>query len=200
VAGTAAWLEQAERQDVTGRWRVASDLNWRRLKYWRRLLIQALEPAAARGATKTASEVLVEHGPHAVIQAWLLASWLTRRLGWQVQAGKVSDGTELSWRFRGAGGDTRVRVRRLAEGPPEVRRVRIAGTLEGKPGALNLRMEDGRRLAALLEGVEGAPRTLTLPPVSAAELVGKQLSDRERDPVFHESMAVAGAMAQCVLH
>jgi hypothetical protein len=60
-------------------------------------------------------------------------------------------------------------------------------------------MEDGRRLAALLEGVEGAPRTLTLPPVSAAELVGKQLSDRERDPVFHESMAVAGAMAQCVL-
>ena len=199
VAGTAAWLEQAERQDVTGRWRVASDLNWRRLKYWRRLLVQALEPAAARGAAKTASEVLVEHGPHAVIQAWLLASWLTRRLGWQVQAGKVSDGTELSWRFRGAGGDTRVRVRRLAEGPPEVRRVRIAGTLEGKPGALNLRLEDGRRLAALLEGVEGAPRTLTLPPVSAAELVGKQLSDRERDPVFHESMAVAGAMAQCVL-
>jgi glucose-6-phosphate dehydrogenase assembly protein OpcA len=200
VAGTAAWLEQAERQDVTGRWRVASDLNWRRLKFWRRILVQALEPAAARGATKTASEVLVEHGPHAVIQAWLLASWLTRRLGWQVQAGKVSDGTELSWRFRGTGGDTRVRVRRLAEGPPEVRRVRIAGTLEGKPGALNLRMEDGRRLAALLEGVEGAPRTLTLPPVSAAELVGKQLSDRERDPVFHESMAVAGAMAQCVLH
>jgi len=52
----------------------------------------------------------------------------------------------------------------------------------------------------VLEGVEGAPRTMTLPPVSAAELVGRQLSDRERDPVFHESMAVAGAMAQSVLN
>src|SRR5207253_5651598 len=36
VAATASWLEQVERPDVAGRWRVASDLNWRRLKYWRR--------------------------------------------------------------------------------------------------------------------------------------------------------------------
>jgi glucose-6-phosphate dehydrogenase assembly protein OpcA len=200
VAGTAAWLEQAERQDVTGRWRVASDLNWRRLKYWRRLLVQALEPGAARGAAESACEVTVEHGPHAVVQAWLLAGWLTQRLRWQVQAGKSSDGTELSWRCRAGGSDVRVRVRRLAQGPAEVMRVRISCVLEGKPGALNLMIEDGRRLAVVLEGVEGAPRTMTLPPVSAAELVGRQLSDRDRDPVFHESMAVAGAMAQSVLN
>ncbi len=37
VAATGVWLEQVERQDA-GRWRVASDLNWRRLKYWRRLI------------------------------------------------------------------------------------------------------------------------------------------------------------------
>jgi hypothetical protein len=81
-----------------------------------------------------------------------------------------------------------------------VRRVRVACTLDGKPCALNLVIEDGRRLAVLLEGIEAAPRTMTLPPSSAAELVGKQLSDRERDPVFHESMAVAQVMAQSVLH
>ncbi|HZY88353.1 MAG TPA: glucose-6-phosphate dehydrogenase assembly protein OpcA [Gemmataceae bacterium] len=200
VAATAGWLEQVERQDVSGRWRVASDLNWRRLKYWRRLLVQALESASAPGAAESATEVLVEHGPHAVVQAWELVSWLTLRLGWRVQAGKVSDGTELSWRFCGPRGDTRVRIRRLAEGPPEVRRVRVACTLDGKPCALNLVIEDGRRLAVLLEGIEAAPRTMTLPPSSAAELVGKQLSDRERDPVFHESMAVAQVMAQSVLH
>jgi hypothetical protein len=93
-----------------------------------------------------------------------------------------------------------VRVRRLGEGPAEVRRVRVACTLGGKPGALNLVVEDGQRLAILPEGVEAAPRTMTLPPASAAELVGKQLSDRERDPVFHESMTIAGVMAQSVLH
>jgi glucose-6-phosphate dehydrogenase assembly protein OpcA len=200
VAATANWLEQVERQDASGRWRVASDLNWRRLKFWRRLLMQALEPATAPGAAESASEVLVEHGPHAVVQAWELASWLTRRLGWRVQAGKVSDGTELSWRFQGARGEVRVRVRRLGEGPAEVRRVRVACTLGGKPGALNLVAEGGQRLAILPEGVEAAPRTMTLPPASAAELVGKQLSDRERDPVFHESMTIAGVMAQSVLH
>ena len=46
---------------------MASDLNWRRLKYWRRLLLQALEPASAPGAAETVSEVLVEHGPAAQI-------------------------------------------------------------------------------------------------------------------------------------
>ena len=45
VAATVDWLERIERGDGRGRWRVASDLNWRRLKYWRRLLTQALEPA-----------------------------------------------------------------------------------------------------------------------------------------------------------
>jgi hypothetical protein len=30
-------------------------------------------------------------------------------------------------------------------------------------------------------------------------LIGRQLSDRERDPVFHESMAVAQVMARSLL-
>ena len=55
------------------------------------------------------------------------------------------------------------------------------------------------RLATFLEGVDAAPRTQTLPPLSPAELVGKQLSDRERDPVFRESMAVAQVLAQSLL-
>src|SRR5262249_19629199 len=40
VAATAAWLERFERAAGPGFWRVASDLNWRRLKFWRRLLGQ----------------------------------------------------------------------------------------------------------------------------------------------------------------
>jgi glucose-6-phosphate dehydrogenase assembly protein OpcA len=199
VAATASWLEQVERSEHSSRWRVASDLNWRRLKYWRRLLTQALDPASAPGAAESVSELLVEHGPHAVVQAWELASWLSRRLGWRVQGGKVQSGKEMTWRFTGPGGDTRVRVKRLDEGPPEVRRVHIVCKLNDKPAALNLVWESPQRLAIQLEGVEGAPRTMAIPPHSIAELVGRQLSDRERDPVFRESMAVAQVMAQSLL-
>ena len=45
------------------------------------------------------SEIVVEHGPHAVVQAWELMSWFSSQLGWQVLTGKVQPGVELSWRF-----------------------------------------------------------------------------------------------------
>jgi hypothetical protein len=36
-------------------------------------------------------------------------------------------------------------------------------------------------------------------PQPLADLVARQLSDRERDPVFHDSMAVAQVFARSVL-
>jgi glucose-6-phosphate dehydrogenase assembly protein OpcA len=199
VAATASWLSLFEHVPPGGRWCVISDLNWRRLKYWRRLLGQALDPASAPGALESITEVLVEHGPHAVIQAWELVSWLAARLGWRVQAGRVRPGVEITWQFTAPHGVLSVRIRRLAEGPPEVRRVRIACALDGKPAALNVVVQDERRLAVLPEGVEAAPRTLVIQPQPLAGLVSRQLSDRELDPVFRESMAVAQVLAQSLL-
>src|SRR5262249_37723595 len=80
-----------------GHWRVASDLNWRRLKFWRRLTAQALDPMTAPGALDSISDIQVEHGPHAVVQAWLLVGWMASRLGWRVQTGRVDPGAELVW-------------------------------------------------------------------------------------------------------
>ncbi len=199
VAATAAWLEQVHRGSGSGRWRVASDLNWRRLKYWRRLLAQALDPASAPGAAESLTEMSIEHGPHAVIQAWELASWLCQRLGWRIVSGKVQHGVELTWRLQGAKGDLLLRIRRLEQGRPEIRKIRLACTLDGKPRALNLTVQDDSRLSIELEGQGAAARTMTVPPQSPAELVGRQLSDREPDPVFLESMAVARLLAQSVL-
>jgi glucose-6-phosphate dehydrogenase assembly protein OpcA len=196
VAATATWLEQVE---GGGAWRVASDLNWRRLKFWRRLLRQALDPASAPGAAESISEVTIEHGPHAVIQAWEIVSWMASCFEWSVEVGRVEPGHEIAWRFAAAQGDVRVRVRRLEEGPPAVARVRIACRLDGKAGALNLFAEGGHRLVGALEGTDAAPRTVTVPPQSDAELIARQLSDRERDPVFRESMAVAQVLAQSLL-
>jgi glucose-6-phosphate dehydrogenase assembly protein OpcA len=197
VATTAAWLEHAERSGA-GLWRVASDLNWRRLKFWRRLLSQSLDSGAAPGAAESIHEVVVEHGPHAVVEAWELVSWLASRLAWQIQSGKVEPGVEIDWRFGFAGSGVLVRVRRLTEGPPRVQRLRLACYLGDKPAGL-LFADEGGRLSSTLEGADAEPRTITVPRRTDAELVGRQLSDRERDPIFKESMAVARVLAESLL-
>ncbi|MGL4553584.1 MAG: glucose-6-phosphate dehydrogenase assembly protein OpcA [Gemmataceae bacterium] len=193
MVATAGWLGQIERPG--GRWRVASDLNWRRLKSWRRLLSQALGPASAPGAAETVSEVLVEHGPHASIQAWLLAAWLTRLLGATPKGGMVTPGVEMAWRFVCPRGDVTVRVRRREDGPPSVRRVRLAS----RPAAIVLTEETPQRLSMELEGMGAAARTIMVPASSPVDLIGRQLSDRERDPAFRDAMRVAEDMARGIL-
>jgi glucose-6-phosphate dehydrogenase assembly protein OpcA len=195
VAATATWLESVERFTDANRWRVASDLNWRRLKYWRRLVTQALEPVDVA----TITEVAVGHGPHAVVQAWELLSWLAARVGWRVQAGKVQQGVEMAWHFQAPQGDVRFRIRRLDQGPPEIKGMRIRCSLDGKPVTLDLVSESTGKLVIRLEGVAAEPRTILLPELSPAEVIGKQLSDRERDPVFRESMELAQVMAKSLL-
>jgi len=199
VASTAHWLEGVTKGLPGGRWRVASDVNWRRLKYWRRILGQTLDPTAATGAAATATELLLEHGPHAVIQAWGLASWLTRRLGWKVRAGKVEPGVEIRWAFDAPHGAVAVRIKRHPEGPSEIRHVRLQCRIGDKPATLVFRPVDATRLEVVTEGVASASRTVSTQPLSFAELIGRQLSDRERDPVFTESMATAQTLAQSVM-
>jgi glucose-6-phosphate dehydrogenase assembly protein OpcA len=198
VAATDSWLTQLD-QNIRGSRRIAADLNWRRLKYWRRLLAQALDPASAPGALQSITEVRIEHGPHAVIQAWELMSWLASRLHWQVQQSRVQPGAEICWQLTTPHRPLRVCIHRLPEGPSEIRRVRISCSLGGKPVALSIRVEDERRLAVFLEGMEAAPRTVTVQPQALADMLGRQLCDREPDPVFRESMSVAQLFAQSVL-
>jgi glucose-6-phosphate dehydrogenase assembly protein OpcA len=204
MAATASWLGQFEARPGKIRWRVASDLNWRRLKYWRRILAQALDSSSAPGAIESLSEIMMEHGPHAVIQAWGLAGWLVSRLGWQVQGGHFQEGEEISWQFRSPQGLSRLRIRRLPEGTPEIQRIRLTCEVNSRPGVLNVELNPDRRLSVMPEGfssenVDAELRTLPAPLQSRAELISRQLSDRERDPVFHESMAVALSLAQRLL-
>jgi glucose-6-phosphate dehydrogenase assembly protein OpcA len=199
VASTAHWLEGVSKGLPGGRWRVASDVNWRRLKYWRRILGQKLDPTAGSGAAATATELLLEHGPHAVTQAWALASWLTRRLGWKVRAGKVEPGVEIRWAFDAPHGAVAVRIKRHPEGPSEIRHVRLQCRIGNSPATLVFRPVDATRLEVVIEGVASASRTVSTQPLSFAELIGRQLSDRERDSVFTESMATAQTLAQSLM-
>src|SRR5262245_29242356 len=141
----------------------------------------------------------LEHGPHAMVQAWMLAAWLAGRLGWKVQMGRTSAGKETAWRFRASGGERSLVIRRLDDGPAEVRRLRLGARVAGSPVTLSFEAESPSRLSMVVEGADTQPRTVTVPSATPVELIGRQLSDRERDPVFHESMATATVMAQSLL-
>ena len=140
----------------------------------------------------------MEHGPHAVVQAWEIVSWLAARLDWRIEEGRVEPGVEISWQFTAARRRVQVRIRRLSEGPPEIRRLVIACRTKDKPAALNLVVQDEHHLA-LVPDDGSAPRTVTVQPQPLAELIGRQLSDRAPDPIFRESMAVARILAESVL-
>ena len=130
----------------------------------------------------------------------MLGSWLAGRLGWKVQVGRASSGKETAWRFHARRG------RGVAVHPPPGRRAG-GGALHAPGGEdrrqiwcrCDLEAESAQRLSMHIEGADTQPRTVTVPPATPVELIGRQLSDRERDPVFRESMATAAVMAQSLL-
>jgi hypothetical protein len=77
--------------------------------------------------------------------------------------------------------------------------VRFQCRIDGSPATLVFRPLDSTALEVVTEGVEAAPRTLSIQSPSIAELIGRQLSDRERDPVFAESIATAQTLAQSLM-
>jgi glucose-6-phosphate dehydrogenase assembly protein OpcA len=164
------------------------------------LISQELSPAINPGALDSINEVLIEHGPHAVTQAWQLAGWLASRLGWKTQATKFKQGQEIAFQILGPHGPLRLKLDRLPDGPSQIQRVRFACSIAGKAGALDFVASENCRLSVQAEGVEAAPRTVTVKPQSIAELVARQLSDREPDSVFRDAMMAAHPMAYSLSH
>ena len=200
MTATASWMEKFERGPGQGRYRVVSDLTWRRLKIWRRVLGQALDPTTAPGAVESVQEIVVDHGPHSVMSAWSLASWLALCLGWKVTGSQVVPDVRIDWGFSSPNGPKHIRIRRMADAPKGVREVCMTCNFDGIPTTLVVTPEDDeRRLSVVMKGEETAPRTVTVQPQPLAELVGRQLSDRDRDPIFARTMAVAQGLAQRVL-
>ena len=85
------------------------------------------------------------------------------------------------------------------KGRPRCARFGCKCRIDGQPATLVFRPLDATRLEVVTEGVAGAPRSVSVQPLSLAELVGRQLSDRERDPVFTQSMATAQTLAQSLM-
>lgn len=202
LRATASWLDKFERQTGHGsRRRIASDLSWRRLKNWRRLIAQALDPAVAPGALETLKEIEIDHGPHSVIGAMSLASWIAQALRWTIVGIKAQAGVQLECQLSAADGKSRhIVIRRIAEAPAGLRQVRLGCSIEGVSTTLVVATrDDERRLAVVIEGSNAAPRTVTNPALPVSELIGSQISDRERDPFFHSTMNYAHSLARYLL-
>jgi len=201
LTATATWLSRFERTNTVGcRRRIASDLTWQRLRPWRRVVAEALDPAATPGAIETIQEVLFDHGPHSVTSAWSLASWMILHLGLRAQSVRVRPGEEIAWELTSERGPCSMRVRRIAEAPRGIQWMRLAYVApDGRPSAIHLAPDGDRRLKIEPEGAQAAPRTIAVTPLTMAERIARQLSDRTWDPMFRRTMEVAQDLAITVL-
>jgi glucose-6-phosphate dehydrogenase assembly protein OpcA len=200
LAATSTWLERFERPPARGRRRrIGSDLTWRRLRPWRRLVAEALDPSTAPGALETIDEIIVDHGPNSVTSAWSLSSWLVTHLEWRVTGVRVQPGIDISWGLISPRGPCSVQIRRVADAPRGIRCMRISCQISGRLSALVLSTVGDRRLQIEVEGVDSAPRTVTLSSSTPTELIARQLSDREWDPEFRRAMVEAQSLASSVL-
>jgi glucose-6-phosphate dehydrogenase assembly protein OpcA len=188
---TADWVAHRRPGDP-----VVMDLAWRELRPWRQLISQALDPTTLPGAIEGLRSVEIEHGPHELPKAWLLAGWIASALGWTVRGRTVEKGAEISWRFNGRKGEVGLSVRLVKDSEPQIHRVRVSWDAGGRGAALTFAPAGPGHLGATAEGIEAEPRMLTAPAVSRAALVAAELRQLEPDRVFQSALLISRALAK----
>jgi glucose-6-phosphate dehydrogenase assembly protein OpcA len=203
IYDSSGWPDPVAGMITTAEWatgsntrQVASDLVWRRLKPWKRLISQTLDPAVTPGAMEAISDVEIEHGPHALPLAWLLVGWAGCRLSWRPTTGKMIRDVEVSWEFRGPHGSVRVKARRLPDAEPEIRNGSITWQTAQGPATARFVAAAPGRLSVAIDGGQAPARSLAVPPQARAVLVAQQLPDRGRDALFRDTLALARHMAE----
>ena len=206
IYDSAAWTDPLRQLRVMANWIgrgptkvLTADLAWRRPRLWRRLIAQSLDPAYAPGALEGITNIHIEHGPHALTQAWLLAGWLALRLGWHPRGGRVSPGPEVNWQFAWSHGTPWVRIQRLVSGEAEIKSMRIVTQVSGQPATFHFRADSASQVSVFAEGFGDRMLLLTGPVLSRAEMIARQLADLAHDRLFEESVALARTMAEAIL-
>jgi hypothetical protein len=162
------------------------ELGWHRLRPWRQLLAQSLDPGAAPDGLTELAEVSVSHGSDAAGEARLLVGWLAGRLGWRLAGAAEGPAGGIAWWFV-TGGRTIVAATRLL-GASGLRQVVI--TTGGKAPRTRVGIEAAGERQLALTGPGGA-RVVTLPAESRAPLIARLLSQPTPDPLFCEALAAA---------
>jgi glucose-6-phosphate dehydrogenase assembly protein OpcA len=197
IASTDLWLDKIHRPPTDSRgWRIASDLNWRRARIWRRILAEGLSPATAPGVLEAIIDIEILHGPHALTQAWELVAWMASRLGWAFQSTRFIAGESVTFQFVSQGRDVRIHVVREPEAPPSIHYIGIRCAEGTCDHMLEFRATGDSRISFTPLNGEAFARTVATSSGDLAELVGYQLSSREPDDLFRQTMRLAHLMAK----
>jgi glucose-6-phosphate dehydrogenase assembly protein OpcA len=167
---------------------VVADLAWRRLKPWRRLISQTLDPAVLPGALAGIDHVDIEFGTYGYSQACLLTGWLASRLGWRPDRALGHAGQDSAWTFGAAHGAVQARLRRSAAGEHGLQRLVAGWSGEGGHVAVTFTDPGDGRLLATSPVLGDEPRTLICPPNSRAALVAAELQDLTPDRAYRDAL------------
>lgn len=199
IFDSIGWRDPAKGIQAVAHWiagnedQVIYNLAWRRLKAWRKLMSESLDPAVTPGALHTVKRLEIEHGPHALPVAWMLVGWLAVRLEWQPLSAKVISQSAITWRFEREGSWVDVLIRRRDEGEARIYQLlwHWAGNDECTVAFSQLgeRTLGVRRVAAHV-----AETVVAMPEVGHAELVAQQMAHRFHDELFEDVLALSNQM------
>lgn len=194
--GVRAWAASARADLPPAPRRRVSDLVWRRLKPWRRLVAESLDPQRVPGALAGLDVVELEHGPGGIVPAWLLLAWLATRLGWTPRCVAAARGEHIEVAFDTPAGALVARLHLREDATGDLASVRLGWRAPAASGA-RCEARFTRAAADRLEATlgDGPPALLAAPRPPRAALVARQLPKRFRDPVFRASLALARGMA-----
>ncbi|MEK6663212.1 MAG: glucose-6-phosphate dehydrogenase assembly protein OpcA [Pseudomonadota bacterium] len=201
IYDSIGWTSPVQGMKAMSRWVAAErsehiifNLAWRRLKPWRRLLSQVLDPAVQPGALESVSMVTIEHGPHALANALLLLGWLATRLGWQPISGKVLPTKKTIWQFNAAGHQFPVTVTRLEQGEPAPHKVHWCWRdTTGEHNAVFALLGD-QRLGIVEDSSDVPVRVISAHELTRSALVSAQLAHRTRDKLFESALEIVNSM------
>lgn len=201
IYDSVGWTNPSKGMQAMSRWVSAEsgeyiiyNLAWRRLKPWRRLVSQVLDPVIQPGALEKVSRITIEHGPHALAMSSLLVGWLASRLGWKPTDGKVSLGKETVWKFSTAGRQIPVVVKRLDQGVPTPHSLHWCWRDQAGERKVVFALLGDERLGILEEISDVPVRVISAPELKRSELVSAQLAHRARDKLYEQAMEVGNAM------
>jgi glucose-6-phosphate dehydrogenase assembly protein OpcA len=201
IYDSVGWTNPSQGVKAMSRWVAAErsehvifNLAWRRLKPWRRILSQVLDPIVQPGALQRVTHINIEHGPHALAIALLLLGWLASRLGWQPTSGKVLAGKRTNWQFNACGHAFSVSVARLDDGAHAPQKLRWSWREnDGERHAVFALLSE-QRLGIVAEESDVPLRVIAAPVLTHSELVSAQLAHRTRDKLFERALEMGNAM------
>lgn len=206
IYDSCGWLHPVEGIHAMSRWVAAQsseyviyNLAWRRLKHWRGLLSQVLNPAITPLALSNVTAVKIDHGPHSVSMASLLIGWFASILGWQVKTGNKVHHDETRWIFANKNQEIVITLERVHDKPPSPQRVSWTWLENGS--IRNVVFADiGDERLGIIESESDLPlRVVSAKQTRQGAMVAAQMAHRERDFVFEQSLALGNSMMTLLL-